>query len=1039
MAPSSHIRLRFTGGRPPRPADKRNELEDGEEWAILTCLDRTALSINARKIIPLIDGVKILVHGESDVDKILSDSCKKLLLELKLQPYCSPEMIAAQTIVIRTNSALIHGTSEEELIKSIKKQHPKVVITSIWKDRKMGIVKIQCKNTTEANKLKSTDFKLMGYTMRADDLEFGEFIPVRQCLRCYELDTHVSSTCEFEGMVCGECGSREHRHPDCDKSKQGCINCMRAGDLEHQHTHHARSNACPLKKRILQRKRRERNQSTTRARSTSRAYADAPAPATNAWQTTGNRSQSRGRGNRRGMSRGGGRGASKARPADGRPGPNENHPNPRDPRLPPANTEKSYPELAHNIEERKKKRNRKKNKGNQQHPGQAQEQVHGTSAPGTAATGVPIGFAAPQAMDYMETTGMVSHITPPVAPAPPAPYLAPTRPAAPAPRAVQSAPSHPQPATPASVSAINIILTACHQHNMVRPGEFDAKARELLAENHLPPVNLGNNWHSAEFIALISGTGNPVTSQCSCNCKCQNQPEQPQQPPRQQPNASPVIQEAPLASQVSPVPVPFTAQVTELVLDSDIMDTQTQGTKRAREPQSPTNTPEDTTAPKRQNKIHADDNAARTLAVSKALQKELDNTVISIAETGKSVTLADVVDELSSSTQMVDPLSPIDVFIDAEDGSSTTPKTSAPEKGESGLDDLPEVPAPEKLMPPPPPRFAPEKEKRGHSRARRRLTSSELDRSRSSSAPRTPQKIGESPRPAKGQTPLKRTSSQRTVAEDFPSTPTNSQLDRALEEALESDCSVESNSSRSSKGKKKSCRSRARTRATASSHTHSTPSGGGRMNDIGQCMWANEIIRSRIEITTAEEKIKQRMEKNISHYSIQDLIEMWRKGRIVIEVKPKIPTCIRGNVPEPDWRKKKYESLTRILYEKKIGDHEWIKYKDALPLVLKPPELVPSSALDTRERQVLTRLNMNREQLKETQDLTNFLWNCPSPPRMKIKADLAKNTGNVDFFDPSQQSNPSQPLATNTASGWTQDVPALTSEQDSNSYSQRIQ
>ena len=174
-----YVRMRFTGQRPRM--ENRNKKK--EEQTVMTCLDKTALSIRSRGMVQIPDGVKILVHDDTDVDKILSDCCKKLLLEIGLEPFCSPQKAAQQTVVVRTRSALIHGATDDEIRKEIKKQHPRVVISSIWRSEDRGIVKLQCRSLADAQTLRSCDLKLQGYTMRAEDLEEAEYINITQCLK----------------------------------------------------------------------------------------------------------------------------------------------------------------------------------------------------------------------------------------------------------------------------------------------------------------------------------------------------------------------------------------------------------------------------------------------------------------------------------------------------------------------------------------------------------------------------------------------------------------------------------------------------------------------------------------------------------------------------------------------------------------------------------------------------------------------------------------------------------------------------------------
>ena len=998
------VRLRFTGPRPRQ--EDRDEAQ--EENIIMDCLDRTALSIRADRCYQLPDGSKVSVHDESDVDKILGEACRKLLLEIGLEPFCPPEKMARQTVVVKTRSALIHSLSGEDLIKEVRKQHPKALIASVWKDRAMGIVKIVCKNTSEAEKIMATDLKLKGYTMRAEDLEPAEYIPIKQCLQCYRLEDHVSGLCVDTGIYCGECGSTSHRHTECTSAEKNCINCIRSNIAPDDRKHNARSNTCPLKKSILRKKRREGSgdQSDPRDASTTRTYQDAPPPTSNAWAAGNSRSQSRGRGRGRGASRG--RGGS----AGGRHRSTTSFAEPATPQPPPANTEQVYPELARNRQDRKKK-NRNRRKGRQQAAGAAQEQFNGTSAPGTAATGAPAHYAAPQAMEMQ--------MTEPVTKPPPPPAAARVLPNTPA-RTSTHAATALAPSTlqgPAHPSIINVILTASHQHNMVRPGEFNKRANELLAGNHLPPVNLGNDWHSAEFIAMISGGSASPIVQCQCTCTNKSDPRTQQRTtgPTAPPSLSPEIQVAPLQPSQSPPPAPFTADVTELVLLDEEMDTHTQGLKRRRESQSPTTSPAPDAASKRPNNedtSDASDPVIEDLTLAAPQGSEQPLTTPAHTEPEEEVTTPVAPEKnmpppdpprdprlrKKPEPLQLDPLSPDETFADALEVPADTP---ASEKEENS-NDYSETTTPNysRLMPP---------------------VHTPVDV--------TPLSFAAGPLASpKGHTPLKRTSSKLSLAQPFPSTPTDSQLDRALEEACKSKASRTSQRSNSlhrdkTRGQGERLLRRSNSNASNASNASNLSSASGlgerRLNDVDQCLAAAEIVWSRIAITTSDRKIFRKLEENIHAFKMTELIKHWRRGSIIMEILPKLSE-MPSNHDEFDFSKNKFDTLTRLLYGQHIAPEEWEKYDGTLNLLLCPSRIVSQAHMDRKTLNFSTRMKENKIKYKGIEGLESFLRRCVSPAQGT--AGRPKLSGDRDFFDPSQEAD-TVTLHTLESDGWTQNIPSM--------------
>ena len=347
---SNHVRLKFVDGF-PIPSE-RNEEE--EELAMLHLLDRTALSIVARGVYQLPDGLKVTVRTEADVEKIMSEKCKKMLLEIGLIPLASPEKLANQTIVIYTRSRLIHQSTDAQLIDEIKKQHANITVIAIWKDQRTGVLKITCNTNKQAEQLRSKELKLRGYLLMPEDLVQAHYIPVTQCLRCYRLNSHTSSACKDQQTYCGQCGQTGHRHTDCTSDVPQCINCIRANAPPAKRNHNARSNICPLKKKQLRKERQKlRGRSETPAGRPPVEFRDAPPPTSNAWGKPQNaRSVSRSRRNRR-RSRSS-RKASVSNPPNGR-----NAPQP--PTKTASESANAFPDLARNAKERKNKSKAQRN------------------------------------------------------------------------------------------------------------------------------------------------------------------------------------------------------------------------------------------------------------------------------------------------------------------------------------------------------------------------------------------------------------------------------------------------------------------------------------------------------------------------------------------------------------------------------------------------------------------------------------------------------------------------------------------------------
>ena len=910
MASGHHVRLKYVEGRLPSP---RNKVQ--EEDRLMTTLDETALSIRAKQAYELPDGLKITVHREEDVDKILSEKCKTKLLTIGLVPFCPPEKMANQTVVVRTKSSLIHAATEEQLRADILKQHPKVKIVSIWKDEQMGIIKIQCLNTDQAKNLRSKDLKLKGYTMGPEDLETGEFIPISQCLRCYRLDSHASSQCRDTKMYCGNCAAiDDHRHADCLQATPDCINCIRSKKAPEDRRHNARSNTCPCKKKILKKKRRElRDPSRNPEQRQPVEFVDAPPPQSNAWNKKGNanaRSISRGRGKQRGGNTT--RKDSYNRRSYSRHSNTRNKPN-----KPPAVSDQSYPDLARNGKERKENKKKKNNNPTipMEHANSASAQVHA----GT----VDMSYVQEErTMEYSDLENLLTRagMDPPGAPHRRETFTE-------ARRIIEAEIPRTAPITrPCSINEINIILTASHHHNLTRPGEFNKRANYLFKRANLPAVDLGDDWHSADFLAAISNfRGNNPVGTCNCNCKSQETSNQHQISP------SPVNQSTQLLAhppQQTPM-IDLTSQAHQdeqaasLVANEEDMDAQSMGVKRRRNTSSPV---EPETKRNRESSIQSPEDPDDPEPVENLF--DLNGTITGTLD-----------EQLVQAAQQVEaavdnPLSPADTenFEDAETTiiSADVSVVSAPAgtgTEHSQTDDsLPELPQPEKEIPvmkkpakknpelemPPPKNLPVLTHQPQRSPVRRRRSSSTDDRMAPSPIKSRDPRLNRRDCPSpKGHTPLKRTTSTLALPKTLPPPPSFSQLDRAMEEALEED-----KRNKATKLQRKESVERKSKPGTPVS----SPRGLSKLEHLQNIMAADEIARNRIHITTANKKLLDQISDATHPLSVPALIGLWKQGQIVLEVKPR--TASPDGV-EPPWRVRKYATLTRTVYEDRIDPKEW--------------------------------------------------------------------------------------------------------------------
>ena len=586
-----YVRLKF---KDQTTCDRAKKLSEAQrEKIVIRAIEEKGDHISTRKIFHLPDGFKLQVHNETDVDKILSVDCRQRLSKVGLEPFISPEKIARQTVVLYTRSAIIHEATNEEIKNYIISKDEQLQIQDIWKGKEMGVVKIQFKNSEQAKKVKENGLKLMGFHLNSFDMDYGEYIPILQCLRCYELETHASRQCRIAYDLCGDCSQRGHRYDVCDSPVHKCINCIKAGKPHEETLHKARSNTCPLKKEILRNKRQERKNAEWEEENPV-TYEDAPLPETNAW----GRQRSTSRGGGRGRSRGGGRGRSRGRGGSrggSRSASTQNRTQPKPTPKPPNNSTKTFPGLARNAKQRPENaRGRPQpspivetsNVWEESGVMEVDSQTEDANTRGVSASR----GGDPWAGHVHPESGAVSKNS----------KKQRNKQNKQNNQNKQGAESGAATTITVNNSAsmdsirINVILNASHQHNVTRPGQFNRRANELFERNSIPPVDLGDDleWNSLEYLTTVSNA--------TCNTVQPNSTAQLHNAPRQMRDSSTDMGQFTEHLKVhlmekNPEICPTSPDIIEAALeplDDEDMDHTSQNVKRTRdEAASPTSDP----------------------------------------------------------------------------------------------------------------------------------------------------------------------------------------------------------------------------------------------------------------------------------------------------------------------------------------------------------------------------------------------------------------------------------------------------------------
>jgi len=84
-----------------------------------------------------------------------------------------------------------------------------------------------------------------------NNISMDKYIEVNVCYKCYQLDNHRSDSCPKDDgyLICSLCSELGHTFKNCNSSNKKCVNCGNA--------HNTLSLSCPVRKKIVDEKRRE--------------------------------------------------------------------------------------------------------------------------------------------------------------------------------------------------------------------------------------------------------------------------------------------------------------------------------------------------------------------------------------------------------------------------------------------------------------------------------------------------------------------------------------------------------------------------------------------------------------------------------------------------------------------------------------------------------------------------------------------------------------------------------------------------------------
>ena len=168
-----------------------------------------------------------------------------------------PDLRNKRSIIVTRVDDVIYKDHEPTDIGEQLEEHNEWMqdsIENIFKFPNSSTLKITFTKATIAKKCLESGFLAYNLYVSPYDIKQETFIPVKCCMRCYQLEGHNTRDCpkHREYKICSECGLEGHIWHQCLEEEKCCINC--------QGPHSTMAMRCPLRKEIIKAKREEENE-----------------------------------------------------------------------------------------------------------------------------------------------------------------------------------------------------------------------------------------------------------------------------------------------------------------------------------------------------------------------------------------------------------------------------------------------------------------------------------------------------------------------------------------------------------------------------------------------------------------------------------------------------------------------------------------------------------------------------------------------------------------------------------------------------------
>ena len=201
-------------------------------------------------------------HSDIDADKIFDVDCARTMSSIGCSAIMPVKLKANRSILLKNLDEYIYSRDVDEIKIEIDRCNQSMSTIDIFKFPNSKIIKLTFSNTEMAERCLKNGLKLFLLHISPSEIQREEFIDVKVCYRCFDLNSHLKSECPKppDYIICSKCATIGHDFKMCTSTGKKCVNCSQS--------HQTLSLSCQKRKDIVKNIRDQNRVSSNRSYAT---------------------------------------------------------------------------------------------------------------------------------------------------------------------------------------------------------------------------------------------------------------------------------------------------------------------------------------------------------------------------------------------------------------------------------------------------------------------------------------------------------------------------------------------------------------------------------------------------------------------------------------------------------------------------------------------------------------------------------------------------------------------------------------------------